>query len=187
MRAFALPLLLVATLAACKTSPDASSSAPEAVPSGSPPPMTIANAMGSCDDVAACQRECESGDGASCRKLAVTYEFGKSDAGKNETLGTSFFDRACTLGDAPGCVSSGQMHEYGHGVEKDFPRAAAAYEKACKIGWQVGCANWAIMLENGRGVEKDAARAKELYEGACKAGAGLACERMKVLQRDGGS
>ncbi len=158
----------------------------EGTPASAASAITIANTMGDCEDVAACDRECDAGSGESCRRLAVTYEFGRSDAGKNETIGTAFFDRACALGDAPGCVSSGQMHEYWHGVEKDFPRAAAAYQKACTLGWQVGCANWAIMLENGRGVEKDLAKAKELYDGACKAGAGLACERMKRLAPDGG-
>jgi len=157
-------------------------------PAAAPSAITIANVMGSCDDVAVCERECTDGQGDSCRRLAVTYEFGKSDAGRNEGLGTKYFDRACALGDAPGCVSSGQMHEYGHGVPKDPTEAAAAYSRACTLGWQVGCANWAIMLENGRGVEKDLAKAKTLYDGACKAGAGLACERMKALgARDGGS
>lgn len=142
--------------------------------------------MGTCDDLAACDRDCNAGKGASCRLLAVTYEFGKSDAGRNETLGTTYFDRACALGDAPGCVSSGQMHEYGHGVSKDMEQAATAYAHACTLGWQVGCANWAIMLENGRGVEKDVAKAMTLYDSACKAGAGLACERAKALAHDGG-
>ena len=131
-----------------------------------------------------CLRECDAGQADRCRRLGVTYEFGQSDAGKNETLGTAFFDRSCELGNASGCVSSGQMHEYAHGVPVDLPKAAAAYEKACAIGWQVGCANWAIMLENGRGVPKDEERAKSLYDGACKAGAGLACERLKVLRAD---
>ena len=143
--------------------------------------------MGTCDDVDRCLRECNAGQSDSCRRLAVTYEFGKSDAGRNETLGTTYFDRSCALGNAPGCVSSGQMHEYGHGVPKDFTEAAAAYARACTLGWQVGCANWAIMLENGRGVEKDEEKARSLYAGACKAGAGLACERLKALSaRDGG-
>jgi len=154
----------------------------EAVPAASA--VTIANAMGTCDDVAACARDCAGGNGESCRRLAVTYEFGKSDAGHDETLGTTYFDRACALGNASGCVSSGQMHEYGHGVPKDFEVAAAAYSNACTIGSQVGCANFAIMLENGRGVPKDIDRARALYDGACKAGAGLACDRLKFLSRD---
>jgi TPR repeat protein len=183
-RATAAALLLA--LVACKGNEENRAAPTEGVPVSAPSALTIANAMGSCDDVAVCERDCNGGHGDACRLLAVTYEFGKSDAGRNETLGTKYFDRACALGDAPGCVSSGQMHEYAHGVPKDDTEAAAAYARACTLGWQVGCANWAIMLENGRGVEKDVAKAKGLYDGACKAGAGLACERLKVLGRDGG-
>jgi TPR repeat protein len=165
-------------VAGCKTS---SQDPGEGASDKGPPPITIANTMGTCDDLDRCARECNAGQGDSCRRLAVTYEFGKSDAGRNEALGTSYFDRSCALGNAAGCVSSGQMHEYAHGVPKDFPEAAAAYARACTLGWQVGCANWAIMLENGRGVPRDLQKAKSLYDDACKAGAGLACDRLKVL------
>jgi TPR repeat protein len=169
----------------CKTSPD-SEAVPEGIPRAAPSVMTIANVMGDCEDVPLCERECNAGQADSCRRLAVTYEFGKSDAGRDETAGTKYFDRACALGNANGCVSSGQMHEYGHGVPKDPTEATAAYGRACTLGYQVGCANLAIMLENGRGVPKDIERAKVLYDGACKAGAGLACERLKALAADGG-
>ncbi len=145
----------------------------EGTPAPAASALTIANAMGTCDDVVVCDRDCTAGHGDACRRLAVTYEFGKSDAGRNETLGTQYFDRSCALGNAPGCVSSGQMHEYGHGVPKDMPQAATAYAHACTLGWQVGCANWAIMLENGRGVDKDVGKAITLFDGACKARGGV--------------
>jgi TPR repeat protein len=132
--------------------------------------------------VAACTRECnEQNDAESCRKLAVTYEFGKSDAGRNETTGTTFFDRSCALGSAPGCVSAGQMHEYAHGVPQDFKLAADSYARSCTLGWQAGCANWAIMLEKGRGVTQNLTKAKQLFDAACKAGSGLACEHAKAI------
>lgn len=192
----AAPLLLVAfTLCACKGGGASSSSGEDLSrePRGQPspagsslPPLTVANTIGTCDDVEMCARECDAGSGDLCGRLGANYEFGTNDAGKDQARGTAYYDRACALGSATGCVSSGRMHEYGHGVPKDFPVAAAAYEKACGLGWQVGCANWAIMLENGRGVTRDLARAKELYRGACKAGAGLACDRLKVLEHDAG-
>jgi hypothetical protein len=159
---------------------------PMGIPSA--PPIQIANTMGGCDDVEQCERECDAGAADRCRRLGVTYEFGQAgDASKNETLGTAYFDRSCEMGNASGCVSSGQMHEYAHGVPVDLAKATAAYEKACTIGWQVGCANYAIMLEYGRGVPKDLDKARTLYADACKAGAGLACDRLKVLSaHDGG-
>ena len=176
---------LLAALCNCRVR-DSDPTPTEGVPAPESSTMLIANAMGVCDDVAACERECNQAQADSCRRLAVTYEFGKSDAGRDETRGTKYFDRACALGSAAGCVSSGQMHEYGHGVPKDPTQAADAYGRACTLGWQVGCANLAIMLENGRGVPKDLDRAQSLYAQACKAGAGLACERMKALAGDAG-
>ena len=188
--AFALLAALVGCKAKSEGAPEPSIQEQLGSP-GSPAPsasaVQIAAGMAGCDDVGLCARECDAGGAEQCRLLAVTYEFGRSDAGKSETLGTAFFDRACALGNAAGCVSSGQMHEYAHGVPKDVVAAAGAYEKACTSGSQVGCANWAIMLENGRGVEKDVAKARTLYEGACKAGAGLACDRLKAIGRDGGA
>ncbi len=154
----------------------------------SAPPIQIGNLLGTCDDIAVCERECDAGQADRCRRLGVSYELGKvGDGAKDETKGTAYFDLACTMGNASGCVSSGQMHEYGHGVPIDMPKAAAAYAKACDIGWQVGCANYGIMLENGRGVPKDLAKARAMYDSSCKAGAGLACDRLKILDaRDGG-
>jgi TPR repeat protein len=193
MRAEAFVLVSLASLApfallACKDGDGNARSRGDTMGIPSSPPIQIANVMAGCDDVALCARECDAGAADRCRRLGVTYEFGQEgDASKNETLGTAYFDRSCEMGNASGCVSSGQMHEYAHGVPVDLPKATAAYEKACTIGWQVGCANYAIMLEYGRGVPKDLVKARTLYDGACKAGAGLACDRLKVLTAgDGG-
>jgi TPR repeat protein len=179
---------LLAALGGCKGD-HGNQGTTEGVPTSPPAAsgITIANAMGSCDDVPRCDRDCQGGNAVSCRLLAVTFEFGRSDAGRDETLGTKYFDRACALGDPPGCVSSGQMHEYAHGVPKDVKEAAAAYARACTLGWQVGCANYAIMLENGRGVPKDAISAARLYREACRTGVGLACNRLRSLSSDGGA
>ena len=167
--------LVAGALGACKGNGngDNQASPAEGVPSPAASAITIANALGTCDDVSACDRECTAGQADSCRRLGVTYEFGKSDAGRNETLGTQYFDRSCALGDAPGCVSSGQMHEYGHGVPKDFPQAAQAYAHACTLGWQVGCANWAIMLgETGAGWRRTSPRRRRLYDVGVQGGGG---------------
>jgi hypothetical protein len=149
--------------------------------------VTLVNAMGVCDDVPLCERECDGGAGDRCRRLGATYEFGK-DGGKDDVRATSYYERACGLGNSEGCVSAGRMYEFAHGVAKDDTKAAGFYDKACTIGDQVGCANLGILVEAGRGVKQDLARAKELYGSACKAGAGLACDRLKRLAAtaDGG-
>ncbi len=143
--AIAFPFLPRATMAglaalvsllgpiACKGNSDSQGS--EGVP-------VRANPTGTCSDVALCAQECNAGQADSCRLLAVTYEFGKGGAGRNEPLAATYYDRACALGNAPGCVSSGQMHEYGNGVPKNPAEASSAYSRACTLGWKVGCTNW---------------------------------------------
>jgi TPR repeat protein len=149
------------------------------------PPMQIANAMGACEDLAVCERECDAGSGDRCRRLGVSYEFGQG-VPKDVKQSIALYERSCDLGNATGCEAAGRMYEF-HAEPKDLTKAASFLKRACDIGWQSGCANYALLLEQGRGVPRDVARAKQLYEGACKAGAGLACDRLKILAAsDGG-
>ena len=153
--------------------------------STAPPPaasaISIVNALGACDDVPLCEKECDAGASDRCRRLGVTYQFGNF-VEKDEKKALAYYELACKLGNASACVSAGQIYEYHHGVEKDDARAAAFYKQSCELGYSPGCANFAIMLENGRGLPKDLAKATALYDKACKEGAGLACDRLGVLR-----
>jgi TPR repeat protein len=149
--------------------------------------ITIANVFGTCDDLAVCETECDAGAADRCRRAGTTLQFGTKAVTKDDKRALAFYDRACALKSAAGCVSAGQMWEFHHGVEKDDRKAAALYKQACDLDDQVGCANYAIMLERGTGVPKDEAAATTLFDKACQRGAGLACDRLKVLratQRD---
>ena len=148
----------------------------QAAPSSSV--ISIDVAIGTCDDVAICEKECSGGSADRCRRLAATYAFGRGVA-RDEPRAVTLYAHACDLGDAPACVFAGQMHEYAHGVPKDDALAARLYERACDLSWPAGCYNLAIMLENGRGVPQDRARAADLYEVACKAGAKVACGKAR--------
>jgi TPR repeat protein len=145
----------------------------------SPPPVQMVNMIVGCEDLDVCFRECDAGAGDRCRRLGVTFEFGRGVA-KDAKSAIAWYEHACSLGNAVGCESAGRMYEF-HVEPKDFEKAAALYKKSCDVGWQGGCANYAIMLENGRGTAKDLGKARELYSGACKAGAGLACDRLRGL------
>jgi TPR repeat protein len=159
----------------------------EGNPQEAPSAITIANMFGTCDDAGACDDECDAGSAESCRKLGTTYQFGTKSTQKDDLKALHYYERACAMKNAGGCVSSGQMYEFHHGVDKDDAKAAAFYKQGCDLGYQVGCANYAIMLENGRGVPKDLAQAAALFDVACKQGAGLACDRLRVLRDlDGG-
>jgi TPR repeat protein len=151
----------------------------QAAPTGST--ISIAAALGDCDDLKACERECDAGSSDRCRRLGVTYEFGKGVA-KDMLRATQLYEQACDMGASEGCLSAGRMYEYHHGVAKDDAKAVAYYTRACDLANATGCANLAIMLENGRGTPKDEARAATLYDQACARGAGLACERSRALK-----
>jgi len=149
--------------------------------------ISIAAAMGECEDLVACARECDAGVSDRCRRMGVNYEFGKR-VERDEVRATTLYAQACDMRNSEGCLSAGRMYEFHHGVAKDDVRAVAFYRRSCDLEDPTGCANLAVMLESGRGVERDATKALQLYEVACKRGAGLACERAKNLQaRQGGS
>jgi TPR repeat protein len=172
--------LLVCGLGVCACDRHAGGRAEgEPAPTGST--ISIAAALGDCDDVSVCEKECDAGKSDRCRRLGVTYEFGKGVT-KDPVRATQLYEQACTMDNSDACLSAGRMYEYHHGVGKDDAKAVALYIRACDLENPTGCANLAIMLENGRGATKDEARAARLYDQACAKGAGLACERAKVLR-----
>jgi TPR repeat protein len=176
MSARVAPLLigLFAAAAACgRRDP---SSQEQTAPSASV--VTLGAALGTCDDLAVCAKECDAGSADRCRRLATTYAFGRG-VDKDEAFATAAYAHACDMKDAPSCVFAGQMHEYAHGVPKDDVTAAGFYERACDLKWPAGCYNLAIMFENGRGVREDRVRAGELYAIACAAGAKPACGKAR--------
>jgi TPR repeat protein len=143
--------------------------------------VTIGLAIGTCEDIATCQRECDGGSADRCRRLGATYALGRG-TDRDEARATELYERACAMNDPSACVFAGQMYEYAHGVPKDDVKAAGLYRRACDLHWAAGCYNLAIMYETGRGVAQDRARADDLYWVACSAGAQLACDRAKKMR-----
>ena len=167
IRAAVVPaVLMFATCAGCGKRDRAAGEQP--APSASV--ITLGAAVGTCEDVAACARECDAGSADRCRRLAATYAFGQGVV-QDEARATALYEQTCAMRDAPSCIFAGQMYEYAHGVAKDDAKAARYYETACDMGSQAGCYNLGIMYENGRGVPKDRAKAADLYQVACAAGA----------------
>jgi len=152
----------------------------EQAPMPSASVITIGNAIGTCPDLAVCEKECDGGSADRCRRLAATYAFGQG-VDKDEAKATALYEKACDMKDAAACVFAGQMHEYAHGVPKDDATAARFYERACDMQWAGGCYNLAIMYERGTGVPQDRARAADLYQIACTAGAKSSCEKAREM------
>ncbi len=143
--------------------------------------ITIGAAIGTCPDLAACERECDAGSADRCRRLAATYAFGEG-VDKDEARATALYEHACDMQDPSACVFAGQMNEFAHGVVKDDAKAARLYERACDLRWVPGCYNLAIMYERGTGVPADRQRAGDLYQSACTGGAKPACEKAQEMR-----
>jgi TPR repeat protein len=168
-------VLAVALLGGCHRGP---SSHGQPAPSASV--ITLAVTIGGCEDVEACERECDAGSADRCRRLGATYALGQG-VSQDETRAAMLYERSCAMKDPVGCVFAGQMHEYAHGVSEDDAKAARLYERACDLRWAPGCYNLAIMYERGRGVSQDRARAGDLYQLACTAGASQACDKAREM------
>jgi len=175
-------LLLLACLAspllgACNR---ARSSGQEEQPAPSSSVVTLKIGLGTCPDLAACERECDAGSADRCRRLAATYAMGEGVT-KDEARATKLYEQACDMKDPSACVFAGQMNEFEHGVVKDDAKAARFYERACDLGWAPGCYNLAIMYERGTGVPASRQKAGDLYQMACTAGAGPACDKAREM------
>jgi TPR repeat protein len=171
--------LLLAFLA-CGACHRDSPSGGEGQPAPSSSVVSIKVALGTCPDLAACERECDAGSADRCRRLAATYQLGEG-APKDEARAAKLYELACDMKDPSACVFAGQMHEFEHGVVKDDTKAARFYERACDRQWPAGCYNLAIMYERGTGVPADRRKAGELYQTACTAGAKQACDKAREM------
>jgi uncharacterized protein len=142
--------------------------------------ITLGLAIGTCDNVEVCERECDAGSADRCRRLGATYALGRG-ASQDETRATALYEQACNMNDPSACLFAGQMNEFARGVAKDDVKAARFYERSCDLQWAAGCYNLAIVFERGTGVRQDRARAGELYQKACTAGAKSSCEKAKEM------
>ncbi|WQW59052.1 sel1 repeat family protein [Helicobacter pylori] len=94
-----------------------------------------------------------------------------------------YFEKACNLNYAKGCVSLGGLYEGENLVIGEDPRlkerlkkAIQYYSKACGLNDQHGCLILGAMQYIGKGVVKNEKQAMEKFEKACKLGKQEACE-----------
>ena len=87
----------------------------------------------------------------------------------------SLYGKACTNGDALGCVKLGALYACGRGVEKNGAVALAMFDKSCALHNEDGCQLHAAALLAGNLGKRDTARGLRLYERECDAGSAHAC------------
>ncbi len=94
-----------------------------------------------------------------------------------------YFEKACNLNYAKGCVSLGGLYEGENLVirrepklKKRLEKAIQYYSKACDLNDKFGCSRLGAMQYIGKGVVKNEKQATEKFEKACKLGKQEACE-----------
>ncbi len=120
---------------------------------------------------------CEAGNGACCNGLGIrTFPL---DEGGRRAL-----QRACKLGDAPGCyhlsVAVGLP-----GPDQDTARSIQLLEQSCAWRFGPACGRLALRLSRGLDAPLDLPRARRLLDAGCRYRDGLACHELGVLLQDG--
>lgn len=131
-----------------------------------------------------CDKQCERGDGKSCKLLANQYQYAQgveADQARSHALNL----RACELGYLPGCASAGAHLYYGEGTEQDRAAAVKLYEQACSGGSAHGCANLGTAYRDGVEKPLDPARAARLFEQSCRGGHANGCSLLGLLYQVG--
>ena len=126
---------------------------------------------------------CRGGSAAGCAYYGVALE---SQTGRDADRRAAL-ERACTLGDGPGCSHLAYLHATGDLVPRDHVKATAFYETACTRGDSHGCYNLGVNLEGARGVARDLSRARATYARGCDGGNPMACTNLGGLLKDEGA
>lgn len=111
-----------------------------------------------------------------CQALGYKTRVGENEPGKviDWPKALWFHDRACTLGSAEGCISTGSLYTSGKiGTSGNPPQpgwlSAFTYiNRGCELS-AAECFVVAVMHERGRGTPKNLAMAERLYARACTA------------------
>jgi TPR repeat protein len=93
-------------------------------------------------------------------------------------------ERACALGDAPGCHHLALALEL-PGARHDARRAADLHAKSCGWSWGPACVRLGTLLAGGEVMAVEPERAARAYRDACELGAPAGCFELGVLRQEG--
>jgi uncharacterized protein len=117
---------------------------------------------------------CEQGDAAECASLAIDFHNGSAGT-PDYVRAAQYYLRSCEGGIPNGCDGLGQLYSMGVGVPRDDRRAVEYYERSCRPGYANGCVSLAMHVADGRGTKKDLPRAMKLWEDGCDADIAFGC------------
>jgi hypothetical protein len=118
-------------------------------------------------------RACDLGVSLACRSLVALV------ARESQSI----FTGRCEGGDGESCFILASLYYSGHGVPKDYTRAAALFRESCVSGWWRGCGGLAECYRAGQGAPADPAQAIRLFENACQKGIVPSCFSAATMYR----
>ena len=124
---------------------------------------------------------CAKSHAPSCAHLGTAH----LQAKREPAIALEKFDRACTLGDGPGCASSCAVLLGENGVPRDEKRAYAACTRGCADGQFTACAAQGLLLWHSDAVKGDVKKGRELLDSACEGGDAQACADLADAQQAG--
>ncbi len=113
-----------------------------------------------------------------------TFRPDSLEAKKYYIQAKEYFEKACELNYAKGCVNLGSLYQ-GEGLvigEKNprlkerLEKAVQYYSKACDLNYKFGCSWLGAMQYQGKVVVKNEKQAMKKFEKACKLGYKEVCE-----------
>ncbi len=102
---------------------------------------------------------------------------------KNFTRAKKYFEKACKLNNAEGCMLSAAFYD---GVIKGFKKDKKAfkyYSKACELNYGDGCEILGDIYHHGEGVTQNFKKAFQYYSKACELNEALTCTFVGAFYR----
>ncbi len=97
----------------------------------------------------------EAGDGESQFALALLYEYGNEELGRDQKQSIIWFEKAGRANVAGACLYLGIKFENGNGVGQDYDKAACWYDCAARQDWPSAQFFLARLYREGKGVVQD--------------------------------
>lgn len=121
-----------------------------------------------------CSAKCQAGDGGACAIIAMHYESGIGNP-VDSRKSNEFFEMACDLKSAQGCMRLARQRMTGEGCSKDEPAGLAIFDRLCNGGRGEACTAAGVAHIAGRGAAADSALGLKLLKQGCALGSTEGC------------
>ena len=118
---------------------------------------------------------------SACNDLGSLYLTGQAGLNEDATTARSYFQRACSLHFALGCMNLATLNVNALGGSQNLMQAALLYENSCQLGETRGCSAAGFMYATGTGITSNPEHGKRLLDKACKSDDAPGCLYLGAL------